>query len=95
MTTASDTVAASISPVEAEIARIHALLEQRRHAEALAAAEALSLQIPDNRDALYMVAVSHRYLNQIAAALEALKTSGKIRVLDIAAGQRTGQLQSE
>ncbi|MDP9082538.1 MAG: sulfotransferase [Pseudomonadota bacterium] len=60
------------TPVEAEVARIRALLEQRRYAEALAAANVLLGQAPANRDALYMAAVSYRYLNQLPAALDAL-----------------------
>jgi tetratricopeptide (TPR) repeat protein len=64
--------ASPLSPVEAEVIRIRALLEQRRYAEALAAANALAEQVPENRDALYMAAVSLRYLGQIPAALGTL-----------------------
>ena len=60
------------SPIEAEVLRIRGLLEQRRYADALSAANALAVQVPENRDVLYMAAVSHRYLNQIPAALGAL-----------------------
>jgi predicted Zn-dependent protease len=60
------------SPVEAEVLRIRGLLEQRRFVDALTAANALAVQVPENRDVLYMAAVSHRYLNQIPAALGAL-----------------------
>ena len=61
------------SLIEAEVARIRALLEQRRYAEALAAAAALKTQVPENRDVLYMAAVSQRYLNQLPAALATLE----------------------
>jgi tetratricopeptide (TPR) repeat protein len=60
------------SPVEAEVLRIRGLLEQSRYADALTAADALALRVPENRDVLYMAAVSHRYLNQIPAALATL-----------------------
>jgi tetratricopeptide (TPR) repeat protein len=68
----AQSTARTISPVEEEILRIRNLMEQRRYSEALAAAGALAEQVPENRDALYMTAVSHRYLNQIPAALAAL-----------------------
>ena len=61
------------SLIEAEVARIRALLEQRRYTDALAAAAALKMQFPDNRDVLYMAAVSQRYLNQLPAALATLE----------------------
>jgi tetratricopeptide (TPR) repeat protein len=73
MMTDPDTAAVSGKPVEAEVHRIRGLVEQRRFADALAAANALSVQLPENRDALYMAAVSHRYLNQFSDALEVLK----------------------
>jgi tetratricopeptide (TPR) repeat protein len=63
----------SPSPVETEVQRIRALMERRRFAEALAAAEALAVQVPENRDVLYMVAVCLRYLNRIPGALAALE----------------------
>jgi tetratricopeptide (TPR) repeat protein len=59
--------------IEGEIARIRALLEQSRYTEALAAAAALKMQAPENRDVLYMTAVSQRYLNQLPAALATLE----------------------
>ncbi len=61
------------SLIEAQIARIRAMLEQQRYAEALSAAAALKMQVPDNRDVLYMAAVSQRYLNQLPAALATLE----------------------
>jgi tetratricopeptide (TPR) repeat protein len=47
-------------------------MERRQFADALAAAEALAKEVPENRDVLYMIAVSHRYLNDIPRALETL-----------------------
>jgi hypothetical protein len=44
-----------------EVRRIRELLQHRRLAEALAAAEALSVRVPENRDVLYMKAVSQRH----------------------------------
>jgi tetratricopeptide (TPR) repeat protein len=63
----------STSPVEAEVMRIRALLERKQFAAALAAAEALALGVPENRDVLYMIAVSQRYLNKIPDALATLE----------------------
>jgi tetratricopeptide (TPR) repeat protein len=48
-------------------------MERRQFAEALTAAEALTVQVPENRDALYMLAVSLRYLNRIPDALAILE----------------------
>src|ERR1022692_4473207 len=64
--------ASTPSPVEAEVRRIQELLERRAFAEANAAAAALAVQVPENRDVLYMMAVSQRYLNQIPDALATL-----------------------
>jgi tetratricopeptide (TPR) repeat protein len=61
------------SPIEAEVLRIRALLERRRFAEALAAAQVLVMQVPENRDVLYMKAVSQRYLSDIPGALATLQ----------------------
>ena len=60
------------SPIEAEVMRIRRLLEARRPGEALAAAQVLLQQVPENRDVLYMVAVSQRYLGRPADALATL-----------------------
>ena len=53
--------------------RIRELTRERRHREALAAAEALALTAHENVDVLYLVAVNHRYLNRIPEALAALE----------------------
>jgi len=58
--------------VEAEILRIRGLMEQRQFAPALAAAEALAGNYPQNRDALYMMAVCQRYLGRVPDALATL-----------------------
>jgi tetratricopeptide (TPR) repeat protein len=60
------------SPIEAEVQHIRALLEQNQFAPALAAAQALLVRVPENRDVLYMIAVSQRYLNRIPEALTTL-----------------------
>jgi tetratricopeptide (TPR) repeat protein len=61
------------SPVELEVRRIRELVKGGRYAEALAAAEALATQEPENRDALYLIALSQRFLNRIPEALAALE----------------------
>jgi tetratricopeptide (TPR) repeat protein len=60
------------SPIEAEVLRIRSLTQQSRYAEALAAAQTLIAQVPENRDALYMIAVNQRYLGHPAQALATL-----------------------
>ncbi len=61
------------SAVEAEVLRTRDLLERRQFAAALAAAQTLLAEVPHNRDVLYLVAVSQRYLGRIADALETLR----------------------
>src|SRR5271169_2820071 len=58
--------------VEAEVQLIRALLEKSRFDAALTAAQSLLDGAPENRDVLYMIAVSQRYLGRIRDALEAL-----------------------
>jgi tetratricopeptide (TPR) repeat protein len=60
------------STIELEVRRIQALLRAGRLDEALAAAEGLRAEVPENRDVLYMIAVSLRYLQRIPEALEML-----------------------
>src|ERR1022692_3008115 len=62
----------SPSRIETEVRRNRALMEQSQFAAALAAAEALLAEVPENRDVLYMIAVSERYLGRIADALATL-----------------------
>jgi tetratricopeptide (TPR) repeat protein len=61
------------SAVETEVLRIRELLERNQFAAALSAAQALAAALPENRDVLYMMAVSLRYLNRIAEALATLE----------------------
>ncbi len=65
--------AAGPSPIEAEVTRIRAAMERREFPAALAAAEALSLKVPDNRDVNYMRAVCLRFLQRIPEALAVLE----------------------
>ncbi|MGC1388774.1 MAG: sulfotransferase [Steroidobacteraceae bacterium] len=48
------------------------LLKGRQYAQSLRAAEALTAQVPENRDVLYLIAMSQRYLNKIPEALTTL-----------------------
>jgi tetratricopeptide (TPR) repeat protein len=64
--------APAASPIEAEVLRIRALMQASRHREALEAAQTLITHVPENRDVLYMVAVSQRYLGDTGAALATL-----------------------
>ena len=73
MELAAATAAPPPSPVETEVLRIRALMERRQFAPALAAAQALELQVPENRDVLYMEAVCQRYLGNSSDALVTLE----------------------
>jgi tetratricopeptide (TPR) repeat protein len=63
----------SPSRIESEVLRIRGLMGKNQFAAALAAAETLAAEVPENRDVLYMVAVSQRYLTKIPAALATLQ----------------------
>src|ERR1700733_192119 len=69
--------AAAINPakwgMETEVLRIRGLGEKSQFAQALAAAEALLVKVPENRDVWYMLAVSQRYLRRIPEALATLQ----------------------
>ncbi len=66
------TVASAPSRVEMEVRRVRQLLEGSRFAEAETAAQALLKDVPENRDVLYMLAVSQRYQQHVPAALATL-----------------------
>ena len=51
---------------------MRALLERSEFARGLQAAQALAAEVPENRDVLYMIAVSLRYLGRIPEALAML-----------------------
>ncbi len=61
------------SRIESEVRRIRALVEQREFARALADARPLLEEVPENRDVLYLLAVSQRYLARIEEALATLR----------------------
>ncbi|HUL46813.1 MAG TPA: sulfotransferase [Steroidobacteraceae bacterium] len=61
-----------MSRIEAEVRRGRALLEKRQFAQTLELAQSLLTEVPENRDALYLLAVSQRYLGRIADALTTL-----------------------
>jgi predicted Zn-dependent protease len=66
------------SRIESEVRRIRELIASSRHAAALTAAEALRAQVPENRDVLYMIAVSQRYLQRIPQAFATLADLEKL-----------------
>jgi predicted Zn-dependent protease len=73
--------AATLAPpsrIESEVRRVRELLERRQFEAALRAAEALLAEVPENRDVLYMVAVSQRYLGRIPDALATLARLEKL-----------------
>jgi len=61
------------SPVELEVRHARELLKSHDYAGALRAAEALAVEVPENRDVLYLIAVSLRLLRKIPEALAALE----------------------
>ena len=61
-------------PIALEIGRIRESSKAGRHYEALAAAEALAVAAPQNRDVLYLIAANQRCLNRIPAALATLQS---------------------
>jgi tetratricopeptide (TPR) repeat protein len=60
------------SRIETEVRRIRELLERSQFAAALTAGQSLRAEVPENRDVLYMIAVSQRYLLHIPDALATL-----------------------
>ena len=60
------------SAVELEVRRTRQLLKERRFADAVRATETLLLNVPENRDVLYLHAVAQRHLGETAAALATL-----------------------
>jgi tetratricopeptide (TPR) repeat protein len=58
--------------VELEVRRIRDLVQERRFAEALGSTEALLVTVPENRDVLYLRALSQRMLGDVPAALVTL-----------------------
>src|ERR1700722_4002644 len=61
-----------ISSVESEVSRIRALIKERRFAESVSAAATLLERVPENRDVLYLLALSQRQLTRTADALATL-----------------------
>lgn len=62
------------SSIEVEVTRIRALIQERRFADSLRAADSLLRSVPENRDVLYLRAHSQRMLGDIPAALATLAT---------------------
>jgi tetratricopeptide (TPR) repeat protein len=61
------------SRIESQVHRIRGLIEKHAYAPALAQATALLGEVPENRDVLYLVAVSQRQLGRTAEALATLE----------------------
>ncbi len=71
--TIADTRTSAPSPIELEVGRIRELAKNRGFAEALSAGEALAAQVPENRDVLYLIAMSQRNLQRFPEALATLE----------------------
>src|SRR5256885_10990231 len=61
------------SRIEQEVGRLRRMVQQRQFDESATAAAALLREVPENRDVLYLLAVSQRYLGRIADALRTLQ----------------------
>src|SRR5882762_10333029 len=77
MTATAAATAHATSTVESEVARIRALVKERRFAEGVATATALLCQVPENRDVLYLLALGQRQLTRTADALATLDQLGR------------------
>jgi tetratricopeptide (TPR) repeat protein len=64
---------AAASRVETQVRHVRGLIERGQFAAALTAAETLERTVPENRDVLYMAAVSLRNLSRVAEALGVLE----------------------
>jgi tetratricopeptide (TPR) repeat protein len=71
-------MAPPVSSIETEVVRIRGLMQANQFAAALSAGNQLLTQVPENRDVLYVVAVSQRYLGRITDALDTLMRFEKI-----------------
>jgi tetratricopeptide (TPR) repeat protein len=67
-----------ISRIEQEVGRLRGLVQGRQFAQCTAAASVLLEEVPENRDVLYLLAVSQRYLGKIADALRTLERFAKV-----------------
>jgi tetratricopeptide (TPR) repeat protein len=70
----SSPATAEPSAVELEVRRIRALIGEQRFAEAVDAADRLLLEVPENRDVLYLRAIAQRRSGNSRAALATLDT---------------------
>jgi tetratricopeptide (TPR) repeat protein len=61
------------SRVESEVHRLRKLIQSHERAKALSGAKALLQTVPENRDVLYLVAVSQRQLGRVGEALTTLE----------------------
>ena len=64
--------ALSRSRIETEVLRLQELLKARQFSAVLQSTQALLQEVPQNRDLLYLLAVSQRYLQQLPDALATL-----------------------
>ena len=69
----TDAVAADHADIAPALAHVRGLLESQQFAAAESAAASIVSRYPEERDALYMLAVSQRYLNRIPDALGTLQ----------------------
>jgi tetratricopeptide (TPR) repeat protein len=77
--------------VELELQRIRELIQRRQFAEALAASDAQLAAVPENRDLLYLRALSQRMLGDISLALATLDRLEQLHPRFSRAYQERGQ----
>jgi tetratricopeptide (TPR) repeat protein len=66
------------SRIESEVLRLQALTKSGRFEEVLEGAQRLLLEVPENRDVWYLIAVSQRYLDRSRDALATLERFEKL-----------------
>src|ERR1700724_152493 len=64
---------AGLSQIEARVRRARELVQRNQFVPALAAAQTLRAEVPENRDVLYLIAVCQRYLGRVVDALATLQ----------------------
>jgi hypothetical protein len=73
-----DSDAAVRSRIEAQVRQLRAMMQAQQFLPALAAAQALQSEVPENRDVLYLIAVYQRYLGRGGDALTTLKRTATL-----------------
>ena len=71
---ASVAIDTTLGPVEDSVRQARDLMRRKHYREAMALAERLIANVPENRDVLYLLAKTQRFLNETSAAMQTLDT---------------------